>query len=124
LAREASFYVIAFSYTLHGEEVPLSDLTGILKHWPTSCNSDPPHIEIVLLGHFNGELGENYHLLPIVTITCSGIDNKKWIGWLLDFYKNRSISNGPVFHNSQGTRINALDYESMFFDWLEQVQVN
>jgi hypothetical protein len=69
LASEGAFYVLAFSCTLRGEEVPLTDLCGILKHWVKGCSSDPPHIIIALLGRFKGELGENYHLLPIVTLT-------------------------------------------------------
>ncbi len=123
LASEASFYVIAFCCALRGEEVPLTDLHGILKHWSSSCNGTPPHIVIPLLGRFKGELGENYHLLPIVTLTRSGIDNKKWIGRLLTCYKEKSISNGPLFCNSQGTKAKALDFEPGFFDRLEQVQL-
>jgi hypothetical protein len=79
LAAEAAFYVKAFSCSLRGEEVPLVDLYGCLKHWEKSLSSDPPRVTIVLLGRFKGELGETYHLLPIITKTCSGIDNKKWI---------------------------------------------
>jgi hypothetical protein len=76
LATEGAFYVIAFSCALRGEEVPLADLTGMLKHWDKSINHDPPHVIVALLGRFKGELGENYHLLPIVTRTRSGIDNE------------------------------------------------
>ncbi len=91
LAAEASFYVIAFSCILRGEEVPLVDLRGCLKHWDKSIAGSPPHITIALLGRFKGELRENYHLLPIVTQTRSGIDNKKWIGRLLDFYRSNTL---------------------------------
>jgi hypothetical protein len=49
LASEGAFYVIAFSCALRGEEVPLTDLCGILKNWDRSSTSDPPHITIALL---------------------------------------------------------------------------
>jgi hypothetical protein len=74
------------------------------------------------LGRFKGELGENYHLLPIVTETRSGIDNKKWLGRLLDFYKAKGISHGPLFRDPHGARIKAGNMEPKFFDRLEQVQ--
>jgi hypothetical protein len=76
LAREGAFYVIAFSCGLRGEEVPLADLTGVTKHWDKATTADPPHVIVALLGRFKGELGENYHLLPIVPLTGSGINNK------------------------------------------------
>lgn len=122
LASEGAFYVIAFCCALRGEEVPLADLLGTRKHWATSTSNNPPHIVIALLGRFKGEIGENYHLLPIVTKTASGIDNKKWIGRLLDEYSAMNIVNGPLFRKGQAQRIKAIDYEPTFFDRLEQVQ--
>jgi hypothetical protein len=122
LASEGAFYVIAFSCALRGEEVPLTDLCGMLKHWDQSTSSIPPHITVALLGRFKGELGENYHLLPIVTVSRSGINNKIWINRLLEFYKSKNICSGPLFRNNLGQRIKASDMESSFFDRLEQVQ--
>jgi hypothetical protein len=121
LASEGAFYVIAFSCGLRGEEVPLADLTGIAKHWEKATTADPPHIIIALLGRFKGELGENYHLLPIVPLSRSGINNKLWIGRLLEIYQNRAITSGPLFRDLKGTRIKANQMEATFFDRLEQV---
>ncbi len=87
IAAEGAFYVIAFCCALCGEELPLVDLYGISKHWSHSTTCDPPHIVVAILGRFKGKIGENYHLLPIVTKTSSGIDNKAWIGRLLEEYK-------------------------------------
>jgi len=122
LAIEGAFYVIAFCCALRGEEMPLVDLFGIAKHWERAITSDPPHIVVALLGRFKGEIGENYHLLTIVTRTSSGIDNEKWIGRLLRVYKNMNITSGPLFRDLSGQRIKAFDLEPTFFDRLEQVQ--
>jgi hypothetical protein len=122
LAVEGSFYVIAFSCALRGEEVPLADLYGIQKYWNIGCSSENPHIVVALLGRFKGEIGENYHLLPIVHTTRSGIDNKRWIGRLLDLYKTRGITNGPLFRDHVGARIKASSLEPVFIDRLERVQ--
>jgi hypothetical protein len=132
LASEGAFYAIAFSCALRGEEVPLADLTGMLKHWDKGLAHDPPHVTVALLGRFKGEVGENYHLLPIVPITRSGINNKLWIGinnklWigrLLALYKSYGVFSGPTFRNSRGLKIKAGDMEPVFFDRLEQVQAS
>jgi hypothetical protein len=86
------------------------------------CESFPPHITIALLGLFNGETRENYHLLPIVSLTRLGIDNKIWIGRLLGIYETKNILSGPLFRTSLGQRIKAGDFDQTFFDRLEQVQ--
>lgn len=121
---EGAFYVIAFSCALRGEEVPLADLYGIQKHWEAGVNHSPPHITIALLGRFKGETGENYHLLPIVPITRSGIDNKRWIGRLLEVYRSMNMFSGPLFRTPLGQRKKAGDFEQSLFDRLEQVQVS
>jgi hypothetical protein len=122
LAQEGAFYVIAFSCALRGEEVPLADLTGTARHWEKSLTNNPPHIVIALLGRFKGELGENYHLLPIVPLTRSGIDNELWIGRLLNLYKVQGINSGPLFRDVNGHRIKANHMEPTFFDRLERIQ--
>ena len=116
--------MIAFCCALRGEELPLVDLHGTQKHWLQATSSELPHIVITLLGRFKGELGENYHLLPIVTVTYSGIYNRLWIGRLLDEYKKLNINSGPLFRNKMemGARLEAVEYEPRFFDCLEQVQ--
>jgi hypothetical protein len=98
------------------------DLYGITKHWSQSTFYDPPHIVIAILGRFKGKIGENYHLLPIVTKTPSGIDNKTWIGRLLEEYQKMNITSGPLFRDKSGSKIRAVDFEPLFFDCLEQIQ--
>jgi hypothetical protein len=107
--------VVAFSCALRGEEVPLTDLAGILKHWDKSIIYEIPHITIAFSGECN-------NLLPIVFISNLDINNALWVGRLLDVYKGYGIVSGPMFRNSQGTRIKANEIEPVFFDQLEQVQ--
>jgi hypothetical protein len=123
IAAEGAFYVIAFCCALRGEELPLVDLHGILKHWDQSVDHDPPHIIIAILGRFKGEIGENYHLLPIITKTSSGIDSKSWVGRLLQEYRKTNITTGPLFRNKAGQKVKAMDFEPRFFDRLEQIQI-
>jgi hypothetical protein len=98
------------------------DLFGVKKHWSRSTSEDPPHVIVALLGRFKGEIGENYHLLPIVTKTASGIDNMKWIGRLVNELTSRGVNDGPLFRDFNNQRIKAHSLESTFFDRLEQIQ--
>jgi hypothetical protein len=121
-AREASFYLIAFCGALRGEEVPMANLTGILKHWDAGAVANPPHVLIALLGRFKGELGEQYHRLPLASITSSGLQVRLWIGRLLDEYQRMSICTGPLFRSEDGAPIKASELEEDFFARLERVQ--
>jgi hypothetical protein len=78
---------------------------------------------IAILGRFKGEIGENYHLLPLVTKTSSGIEIKNWVGRLLDEYRKMNIASGPLFQNKSGQKTRAMDFEPRFFDRLEQIQI-
>ena len=94
------------------------DLHGILKHWEASTTFNPPHIVVAILGRFKGEIGKNYHLLPIATVTSSGIDNKLCIGRLLEECSKLNITNGPSFRSKTGLKIRAIGFEPQFFDLL------
>ncbi len=76
-----------------------------------------PHI-------FKGEIGENNHVLPIVTITSSGIDNKLWIGRFLEKYAKINVTTGPLFRKKLRFKIRVIDFEPQFFDHLEQIQTS
>lgn len=122
ISLEGSFYLISFCCGLRGEEVPLSDLTGIFKHWDESGNHNKPHVIIALLGRFKGETGICYHILPILSTTPSGLEPRKWIGRVLEFYRYKGITHGPMFRNRFNQRIKAGDLEPKFLERLEQVQ--
>lgn len=122
LALEGYFYLIAFCWGLRGEEVPLSDLNGMLKHWDEGGQHSKPHVVVSLLGRFKGETGIGYHILPIIATTPSGLEPRKWIGRLLTLYRERGINHGPIFCNRLGHRINASDIEQKFLERLEMLQ--
>ena len=102
LAVEGAYYIIAFCCALRGEEIGKSDLGGIRKHFEESGASDPPHVVVALLGRFKGETGLGYHLMPLVVRTRSGLEPRKWIGRLLEFYREKGIFHGPFFRDPAG----------------------
>jgi hypothetical protein len=124
LYREASFYLIAYCGALRGEEVPMANLTGTLKHWEAGGSASPPHVTVALLGRFKGEMGEQYHKIPLAAVTNSGLQVRVWVGRLLDEYKALGITSGPLFRDNVGQPIKASEMEDVFFSRLEQTQLN
>jgi hypothetical protein len=115
LANEGAFYAIAYCCALRGEEVPLADLYGISKHWKEGEEHELKHVVVALLGRFKGETCECYHLMAIVDVTKSGLEPRKWIGHLIELYKERGITHGPLFRNSSGQRARAGEFEDKDF---------
>ncbi len=124
ISREAAFYLIAFCGGLRGEEVPLANLAGILKYWEAGGLAKSPHITITLLGRFKGEMGEQYHKLPLAAVTNSGLKPRLWVVRLLEEYNRLGIYNGPLFQDSNGQPMHASAMEESFFNRLEQIQIN
>ncbi len=73
------------------------DLQGTLKHWEESGRSAPAHVVVALLGRFKGETGLGYHLMPLVLLTKSGMEPRKWVGRLLKTYEIMKVCHGPLF---------------------------
>jgi hypothetical protein len=123
LAMEGSFYLIAFCCALRGEEVVLADLYGIKKYWIKGERHTESHAVIALLGRFKGETRESYHLMPIVSITRSGLSPRKWIGRLLEIYQSKGINHGPLLRSPSGLRCKSQDFEAKFFEHLEFIKL-
>ncbi len=125
----ALFAVVAYVVGLRGEEVPLMDLAGTRNHFSRAVHTGPnangecmAHVVIALLGRFKGETGKKYHYMVSVLRTKSGLKPGKWIGRMLKWYRDRRITNGPVFRKKNGKRGKAKDYELEIFERLERIQ--
>lgn len=55
-------------------------------------------------------------------VTRTGIDKKKLLGHLLNLYHKKTITNGLLFCNQNGSKVKALDFKRSFFERLEQAQ--
>ena len=76
--------VIRFWGGLRGDKVSLVSLEGMLNFWEeTRKRRNISHIMVTLRGRFKGETSEKGHVLPLVDVTISGIEIRKWVGrWL------------------------------------------
>ena len=61
------------------------DITGFTTYFDSGkVHPEHPHVMIPLQGHFKGETGKMWHLLPIVWKTHLGIEVGVWAGWMRD----------------------------------------
>jgi hypothetical protein len=122
LALEGAFYTVAFGLALRGEEVPLIELRGIKRHWEQSMQHETPHVVISLLGRFKNDIGECYHLMPLLAETPRGLKPARWVERVLNAYAERNIQSGYMFRNPDGSRLKAKTMEPMFHLRLAVVQ--
>ena len=76
--------VVSLCGDIRGENVFLTSLKGIVKFWgKTRLKKGQPHIMVTLQGRLKGETGENWHMVPLVDETNSGIEVRIWVGiWM------------------------------------------
>ena len=66
----AAEVVIGFGRGLRGDEVFLASLEGMLKLLEdTRLRRNQFHVMVTLKGRFKGEMGEKWHMLPLVDVT-------------------------------------------------------
>jgi hypothetical protein len=121
----ALFLVLTFRGVLRGEEVPLTDLEATKEF--TSCGLDHPdeskrHGVIASHGRFKNELGENFHLMPVVRVTNSGSMPAKWMQRVLDWHGEMGVTRGPVIQNNNG--VGARQTQLSFSVWSRLVKVS
>jgi hypothetical protein len=104
---------------LRGEEVQLIELRGIISHWEKGMNHSKPHVVITILGHFNNEILESYHLMPVLATTPRGLPPGKWVERVKREYQARGITSGYVFRNEDGTKLKLKAMGDKFYDHLE-----
>jgi len=125
VALEGAFYTIAFCVALRGEEVEMVKMRGIRKHWDQAmAHEELPNIAKALLGRFKNEMGEAYHLMPMLARTPRGLKRGVWVRRVLDCYTAKKVFSRYMFRNANGTKAKAKLMEPKFHDRLTQVQHN
>jgi hypothetical protein len=85
--------------------MPLVELRGMITHLKRGLQHAQPHAVMSLLGRFKNELGESYHLMPVLAVTPRGLKPFKWLGRVREKYKQRNITSGYMFPNADGTKL-------------------
>ncbi len=113
IANIMAYVVIGYGASLRGEEVPLVSLAGLLENWAET--KPKGFLMIALRGKFKGEHNMRWHLVPIVDVTSSGIQVRKWVQRLIAFrIQSDQVREGPLFVNEKGKQAKMADYNSKF----------
>jgi len=94
-----AFCVVAFCGSFRGPEMFLVDLYGLHKYGKSDLKTSAgkEYVIIPLLGRFKNELGEQYHLTPLIATTSSGLKIRMWIKRFLESCTREGRTRGPAF---------------------------
>jgi len=122
VASVGAYATIAFCCSFRGPEVFLTDLFGLNKYLAADLSVDgKAYVIIPLLGRFKNELGNQYHLTPLIATTKSGIPVRIWVQRLVDTRLKEGRRNGPAFGDQAG-RISYPWYEREILERFQVVQ--
>ncbi len=122
VASVGAYATIAFCGSFRGPEVFLTDLFGLNKYLAADLSVDgKAYVIIPLLGRFKNELGNQYHLTPLIATTKSGIPVRIWVQRLVDTRLKEGRRNGPAFGDQAG-RISYPWYEREILERFQVVQ--
>ncbi len=73
----------------------LIDLIGLKKYFQENPTyGTKAYVIVPLMGHFNNEIGDQYHLTPLAAITKASLQVKTWIQHLLEVCAQEKRSHG------------------------------
>lgn len=122
IAGVGAYSVVAFCGSFRGPEVFMTDLFGLNKYLSAKLTSDGrPYVIIPLLGRFKNELGDQYHLTPLVSTTKSGIPVRTWLERLIEVRFKEGRRHGPAF-GDHAARISYYLFEREILERFQVIQ--
>ena len=124
LIQAGAFAALLFGGSLRGNEGLMLDADQLGKNIKLGLDHEIPHVLAPMYGYWKGENGERFHVIPIVSISRSGIEFRWWLEQLLiSLSKEGNLQKGgPAFCNSEGTLIRASRLEGIIIDTMIQIQ--
>ncbi len=122
VARLGAYSVIAFCGSFRGPEVFMTDLFGLIKYGEERLTAgDKEYVMIPLLGRFKNEVGDQYHLTPLIATTRSGLNVKTWVLRLIEVCRANRQLRGPAFADGNG-KVSVSWYEREILERFQAVQ--
>jgi hypothetical protein len=116
------FLVAGFSGGLRGEEVVKLDLQAMIENAHDAVHNKTPFVPLPLLGRFKGEIGNRHHIIPIVCVSKSGINNKFWFEKIIQLRAEQGRINGWLYQKEDGKREKASFVEPLFVNLLQEIK--
>jgi len=123
IASLGAYSVVAFCGSFRGPEVFMTDLFGLFKYGNECLTAGgKEYVMIPLLGRFKNEIGDQYHLTPLIANTRSGLPVKKWVQRLIEVRKGENRSRGPAFADSRSGEVRVDWYEREILERIQAIQ--
>jgi len=118
-----AYMVSCFCASLRGNEGLMMDLLGLQRnlHYGHEDVEDL-HVVFALLGRFKNEVGEQYHLILVASVTQSGLEPRKWIERLVSLHTCQGWTSGLAFCDKHGNVEKMFIYEDIMMDILCKIQ--
>jgi hypothetical protein len=119
----ACVMIAGFFGALRGEEIVRVDAGAMVSHWDESmAYAQAPHIPLMLVGRFKGEVGEKIFKQPLATESKSGVAVKLWFFRTLELLHRNGQAIGPLFKNEKNKRALVAELDVMVHGILKRVQ--
>jgi len=123
IASIGAYCLIAFCGSFQGPEVFMTDLYGLIKYGEERLVAHgKEYVMIPLLGCFKNEVGDQYHLTPLIATTKSGLPLKTWVNWLIEVRKADLCCRGPAFAKARTGTIPTEWYERVILEHFQSIQ--
>jgi hypothetical protein len=123
LALLGAYALITFAGSFRGHEVFLVDTYGLLKYAAEErFERGEKFVMVPLLGKYQTEAHESYHLTPLAAKTSSGLEIESWVHRLAWAKHTQAISHGPAFSKTSGKLLDSRWVEMEILDRLSQIQ--
>ena len=122
-AMMGCFFVVAFVLALRGNEVFMVEAGALIDHFKfgvMDLENEDGHVVVPLLGRFKNEDGEVFHLMLSVNTTASGLEVRKWVGYVVDILKQEGRLSGPAFCRESGYVLTSTEVNEEFWNQLER----
>ena len=125
IIMSANSLVVGYCGALRGGEILLAEATSICEAIESGRIHEHPHVLLCLMGRFKSETGERNVILPLASVTASGIEVRWWMEALvkiLEVERRSEGSPGPAFCDRSGFVLGSNFLNEKFHEALERVQ--
>jgi len=101
----------------------MTDLHGLIKYGSDNLLvAGKEYVMIPLLGRFKNEVGDQYHLTPLIAVTKSGLQVKVWVHRLIEVRQAGGHVHSPAFADPRTGVVPVDWYESEILDRIQHIQ--
>ena len=124
LVLTGAFTALLFGGSLRGNEGLMLDADQLGRHIRLGLDHEKPHVLAPLYGFWKGESGERFHIIPIISVSRTGIEFRWWLEQLLVCLdeEGKLGQGGPAFCNSNGTLMKGSRLEGIIVDTMVNIQ--